>query len=106
MVVAPAGPPRVVASTTAKVSKNPYTKFTTTRKNTVGLSIGSAIEVKRRIGPAPSTAAASRIERGTASNPAIRNRKLYDICFHALASTISVIAWLGYRLGSQDRPAL
>ena len=46
------------------MSKKAYTRFTTIRKKLTGAISGSAILKKRRIGPAPSMAAASINERG------------------------------------------
>ncbi|MNP83246.1 hypothetical protein D3C76_1821360 [compost metagenome] len=63
-MVACTGPPDVAASITGKVSKKAYTRFTTSRKKLTGAISGSAILKKRRIGPAPSMAAASINERG------------------------------------------
>ena len=64
------GPPPVAASITGKVSKNEYTRLTTSRKNVVGEISGNTNPKKRRIGPAPSIAAASTSERGIACRPA------------------------------------
>src|SRR5699024_11750172 len=55
--------PDVAASITGKVSKKAYSRFTTSRKKLTGAISGSAILKKRRIGPAPSMAAASINER-------------------------------------------
>ena len=76
MEVSRPGPPCVVASTMAKVSKNAYTTLITSRKNVVGDSSGNWMLQKRRHGPAPSIAAASMSDLGMDCKPARKNRKL------------------------------
>src|SRR4030095_12294879 len=104
MLVAPAGPPCVVASMTPKVSKNAYTMFTTSRKNVVGDRSGKTIVQNRRPGPAPSIAAASISDLGIDCSPARKNRKLYEIWFQTAATTTSVIASWATSSGSQGMP--
>ena len=64
----------------------------TSRKKVVGDSSGNCTVQNRRQGPAPSIAAASIRLFGIDCKPARKNRKLYEICFHTAAMTISVIA--------------
>ena len=59
---------------------------------------------KRRIGRAPSIAAASITLRGIAASPARKNRKLYEICFQVAASTTMIMAWLPLSSGFQSTP--
>ena len=66
----------------------------TSKKNVVGVSSGKTIVQNRRAGDAPSIAAASRSDLGIDCKPARKNKKLYEICFHTAATTISVMAWV------------
>ena len=59
---------------------------------------------KRRVGEAPSMAAASISERGIDCRPARKNRKLYDTCFHTAAISTSIMARLPFRRGFQLTP--
>src|SRR5262245_16292013 len=77
----------------------------TSRKNVVGESSGKTIDQKRRHGPAPSIAAASISDFGIACSPARKKRKLYEICVHTAAITISAIAWAGLSRWFQSNPA-
>ena len=76
MAVSRPGPPCVVASTMAKVSKKAYTTLITSRKKVVGESSGNWMLQNRRQGPAPSMAAASISDLGMDCRPARKNRKL------------------------------
>ena len=98
------GPPWVVASMMAKVSKKAYTMLITSRKNVVGDSNGNWIVQKRRQGRAPSMAAASMSDFGIDCIPARKNKKLYEICFHTAAVTISAMAWVELRRWFHSKP--
>src|SRR5690606_35617354 len=70
------GPPCVMMSMIANVSKNATITFTTSRKKVVGDNRGKTMVQKRRIGLAPSIAAASSNDRGMDCNPARKKMKL------------------------------
>ena len=59
---------------------------------------------KRRIGPAPSIAAASTSERGIDCRPARKKRKLYESCFQTAAMTTRSIAWSPWMIQFQSTP--
>src|SRR4029450_4274434 len=74
------------------VPKNGKVSLSVNRKKVTGDRSGNVIAKNRRMGPAPSTLAASSTEPGMGWGPAREKARLYPNCFQTPASTMSASA--------------